>query len=625
MITDRFRIFSTPIVLIIVLWMLFFAAARLDVPGGLRGERCLLPAMENTSFMPLRITVSIVGLAMFAMLPGWLLLQFFSIPLLVRIALSGIVTSAVWMIVRPGFLILSVEPTRMSMTFFLSVWIIAMGALLAYTRKRVTIPRSSSIALLVLVGILVLVLFGAPKLIIENFSGDGVEAYSFAESLDASPLPTWDLENGTWGFYPAFMSFAYFLHLSILFIGRCEAAARLPVFIIAVSIAGILINGRRGLLEKILFGVTTVLFIVVSGWNYTYDPYFADITEPTVTDAFFALSVVGALWCWYARQTILFGICAFVAATAQPAGVPFLFIFLFLQILMNRGNRQHAIRNAFILGIVVVGIYTLAYLYNPPAESKFSALVFLRHHSDSLITRFGIRQVGTQVFALLIQIGIVPVFFIPAVIRRFRTEVEFRPLLITCLVYGIAIIISPKRHAHYLTPFVVFLLFSLPGKLPKRSLISWLVASCACIFLSIPGADCTVDTRSREFGEATIRLFQNEPDAVDNADMLYSQMVIPPWRDDTIWGIGKHAWILYSRDHNDIPEYPADSYHLVFSPKPVNDSRFHYVTDNTTSFLYERPRGWLEKQKNRGGTTTCWGPIMKVPHRLWDPLSRWKS
>jgi hypothetical protein len=196
--------------------------------------------------------------------------------------------------------------------------------------------------------------------------------------------------------------------------------------------------------------------------------------------------------------------------------------------------------------------------------------------------------------------------------------------LLASLIYLGAVILSPRRHPHYLTPVVVLLLYQLPMR-PTRVTWFWCVFLVLLIYGILPNPRPEPDQRTREFGAATQMVFTNERDAVDNADLLYSVLTIPPWRTESNWGPGRHAWVLYSAYSDELPEAVPPGVHLLFTHHPEPWDGFHLVTDNGTSFLYEQPAGWLDEQNKRGGCTTCWGSLLKVPFLLWDPLSRWKA
>jgi hypothetical protein len=472
-------------------------------------------------------------------------------------------------------------------------------------------------------GIVVLVLLGSDKLANENFSGDGVEAYGFASSLQSHPLPEWDLENGTWGFYPAFMSFAYPLQLSLITGGESEASARLPVVVFTMGICAFFIGTRARAPSAVVRALATVLLVVTSGWNYSYDPYFADIAEPTVTDLFFSLCLVGAVWCWQQRNFSLFLLTASLAMTALPAGLPFLSLLLVLGIFVG-GRRAWDLRALAVMFSMGLVLMILARLVNPIAPSKFSPAIFLTHHTKTFLDQLGPRQIMTQLWVLLIQSGGVPVLFAAAFLRRLRRPGEDRVVLLATLIYLASVVLSPKRHPHYLTPVVVLLVFQAPVR-PERVTWFWCVLLLPLISGVLPNPRPQPDQRTRDFGEATLMVFSNERDAIDNADLLYSVLTIPPWRTESNWGPGKHAWVLYSAVCDQRPNAVPPGTHLLFSERPQPWDGFDLVTDNGTSFLYEQPAGWLKEQNRIGGCTSCWGPLLKIPFLLWDPLSRWRA
>ena len=139
--------------------------------------------------------------------------------------------------------------------------------------------------------IFLIVLFHG-KIFLENFTGDGTEAFEFSRSLKTKILPYWDLENGRWGFYPRFMFFAYPNILSILHLGEIEASVRLPFFIFLFCIHLLMValiqhesgRSKASASDSLFVSGAILLFVIFNIFYSTWHPYFADITEPTHVD-----------------------------------------------------------------------------------------------------------------------------------------------------------------------------------------------------------------------------------------------------------------------------------------------------------------------------------------------------
>ncbi len=623
---SRFRAFALLwLALVSSLFGLILLADALSMPRGMGGEACLLPGGLSGSGDAGHMLVAALGLLHFLVIPGWLLLGLAELPRGARLALSCGVWIAVWIGLQTLFHLIGVELNRWTVGVAIAVVDMLLLAMIWRRKKSFESlsPRAEDVTALV-TGLLFILLLGTGKLVHQNLSGDGVEAYSFGASLLRGPLPTWDLENGTWGFYPSFFSFAYPLQLSMLFIGPCEAAARLPIFVFGLCLASLLVSIARSTSGRLAAVLGTLLLVTTSGWNYSYDPYFADLAEPTCTDLFFALCFLGAVWGWENGRRWVFFVFGFLAACAQPAGAPFLILLLGLVFVLDPEHRRSTILSLMAFLVFLGAMALLASWLNPLAPNKFSGMVFLTYHTRELLTHMGIRQLAAQVWALLVQSGGAPVLFAACLFRMPKSGIR-RAVLLTLVLYAAAVLLSPRRHPHYLTPVVAMGFYVLPRPLPRRMAMVWLIVMAFLLVLVFPRPITEPDQRTREFGAATVMVFPTEREAVDNADLLYSVLTIPPWRDEAHWGPGKHAWVLYGRRFSSLPNEPPEGTHLLFSSDPVAWSGFSLVTDNGTSFLYERPPGWLQEQGKTGPCTTCWAPALKIPHALWDPLSRWRS
>ncbi len=593
-------------------------ASRVLAPACPWAPSCLLPP-ESAPHAALRWAVALVLLTHGLLIPGWLLASAVGVPPLVRLGCAPLCSGLAWAASHALLHLLSVP--RAGLPVILCVAGVEVVALaLAARTPRGSIPTWGE-AVAVSAGLCTILLFGPSRISLQSLDGDGVEAFGFASSLKTHLLPHWDLENGTWGFYPAFMSFAYPLRLSMALLGESEAAVRLPVVALGAALAGLLGAHRERILAAGLMG-GAVLVVATSGFNYTYEPYAADLAEPTVTDLWFALALLVMAWAWGERRVGTFCAGALVAISGQPAGVPFAALLVGIG-LWQKETRAFALRAAGVLGACVLVQALVGSLANPPGATKFSPATFLAHHTKGPSVRLGGRQIATQLWAFLVQTAGAPVLFAAPLCRSARHNPRRRAVLLATAVYLLAVTLSPKRHPHYLTPVACLVLFLLPPHSPSAR--PWLAFVALCLAGVVPLRPCPPDTRPAAFGRATLMVVSSEREAVENADLLYRVLTVPPWRDESTWGIGKHAWVAYATRVDSLPPVPPPGIHVLMAPTPEAWPRFVPVTDNGRAFLFEHPEGWMEAWRVQGGEVRCWGELLKVPFRLWDPISRWKA
>jgi len=170
-----------------------------------------------------------------------------------------------------------------------------------------------------------------PKLVHEGLNGDGTEAYELARSLEAHPLPRWDMERdeppGRFG-TPVFVPFwtgAYLASAQMSVLGRGEPAVRLPFvqnLVLAAVIAASLAE-RRGPGGWLYVGALGAVYAVWNAYWVGYEPPFTDLAEPAGTDA---LTV--ALWLAGFREIAAgsrtLGIGLFVLASGTTYSAPLL-------------------------------------------------------------------------------------------------------------------------------------------------------------------------------------------------------------------------------------------------------------------------------------------------------------
>lgn len=173
----------------------------------------------------------------------------------------------------------------------------ALGALVLRTRARAGLPGLEPGALGRLLWILappaLLVAVAAPKLLWEDFNGDGAHAFEAARLALRRPLPFWDAAHGPVANFPGLTSvlFLYPMSWFVRLFGENEAAARLiaaPFLALFVAATLWFAEGRtadrlRGW-ELAGLWLAVSVYALVMATSATYSPYNADVALPLTQD-----------------------------------------------------------------------------------------------------------------------------------------------------------------------------------------------------------------------------------------------------------------------------------------------------------------------------------------------------
>lgn len=455
---------------------------------------------------------------------------------------------------------------------------------------------------IIFVGMLIFVLH--EKIFIENFNGDGVEIFEFSKSLKEHLLPHWDLENGSWGFYPTFMFFSYPNSFSILLFGESEAAVRLPFFVYLFCIYLVLLgfiekginNEQR--LKSLFLLLIFILFTIINCFYATHHAHFADIASPTAIEAFLTLLVLFESYFLLIGNKKLFLIYAIFSTLARPSGIIFTFMLCAFYWVLFKLRRKYLVKVFATYILFLLGYKFLIFIY-----TRFFPLGIDQFSLTRLISRFQKIPHGQRV-VLFIRYFFITSGIIPALSLFFSKSNDkiSRYFSLVILSYLSLILLSVTKHIHYFIPLTFFstiVFFRLVNKAKRQmlyySLFSVIVIS--LIILSLP-TNYIIYTYNRELGSQTCMLFDSYKEAVEQSHIIYKYLPPPTLnRNRTKWGIGKHTWVYYS----DSADFPQKSYnYYLVSPKYISKvpNDFKEVESINGAHFFVKDIEQLENTKN---------------------------
>jgi hypothetical protein len=605
------------------------AAAVLRAQGSAEswGTVCLFQWQDDLR-APAGVVVGMMGLVAVYVFPGFLWARVWGrgrwswpeelgASLLLSVLLVGLVTTAMK--------IVGTELTRAHVVYSV-IGLDLVGFLLV---RIAAVPpwRPKGSGLRITLGLVFLMMPLFPpiwdKLVVENFTGDGLEAFGFADSLTESLVPTWDLENGTWGFYPHFASHAYFNLPSILLLGRCEAGVRWPSFLyaglVAVFALALIDPTRRwkGCVLPAVLGVA--LYALIGMFNSTYDPYFADLAELHGTDTLFLLLLLMSMRFLFLRHRALFLLAAFSAATCQPSGpVAVVMLLVGSMVVLKPEWRRWALPTLLYFVLLLAayrGLVAIHGVGDPSGETQFSIRRFVLAHVPRSFSTLDSHAVLRHLWYLIVWGGVLPV---AAWVLMWRRERGSRLLALWSSLYLVLVLISPQKHLHYLSPVVLLPLIVTLRSWCCRSVVERAFPAAVALvilmvtILSVPRS-FSANTAYRDFGARTCMVFGDERRAVEEADMIYGVFGVPRSRTPDRWGIGKHAWVYYS----DLYAGPEDiewgryDFCLTEGARPP-DSLFVLVAPGRNSRLYARSMDLIHEQSGLGIPENPGSPLLRL-------------
>lgn len=384
-----------------------------------------------------------------------------------------------------------------------------------------------------------------PKLAHEGLNGDGTEAYELARSLEAHPVPRWDLERwdgpGRFG-APAvnpFLTNSYLVWTGMALMGRGELAARLPLVpavVIAAMLAGALASrpGRSG--WGYLLAVAG-LYVLWNAYYVGYEPPFTDLAEPAATDtlmvalwlAGFAEILAGAEWVGVGSLVL----AGFVLYSAPVLTVPA------LAALGVQGSRRW---RPFLLYCGAGALAAGAALAHGAASGDLADWVrqVRSEYWYDLVDQTRRSATGRFAVLLFLLTGALPLV---AVARWRSLSVPSRALLCAAGVYLGLALLSSYKNLHYLAP----LPFLLAPPALEAAGPRWRVAATAVVaaafFLSWP-TTAAIHRETVELGRRSCVEGLSYEEASLAGDVVYRAFA--PTGQTERFAVGKHTFVRYA-------------------------------------------------------------------------------
>ena len=401
-----------------------------------------------------------------------------------------------------------------------------------------------------------------PDQFLQCFNGDGTESFELARSLRDHVLPTWEIEPidrfGAVIVNPALIN-SYWTFALHLLLGEGEFATRLPYWvwwfgILLVSDRILRHFGRSGFFAMLVIGLGALLSTLWYTFYVGYDPYMADLANPGVPDALFALWLLMGFDSLLQRSISGWIGSAVLGSLVLYAG-PVMFVLTAAAAFVWRPvERERVVRGAIAGGAVLALI---------------AGLYILWGWADGLLQGWWITLQGEYVndyFAplprwrsALLYLGyfVLGCGGIPAIglMTAFRRSAGERTVATVLLAYLFIVLGSAAKNLHYLGPLLppTLLLWTLrPGGrrrgefavTPLLAVASICVAIALCWPRSRP-----IFTPNREAGAHTTYQTSSYEEACRWADLaiIYDLGV-------TSWEIGPHTWVGYSHLEADSSE-----------------------------------------------------------------------
>ena len=389
-------------------------------------------------------------------------------------------------------------------------------------------------------------LTGMPKLAREGLNGDGTEAYEIARSLEAHPVPRWDLERwdgpgrfGTPAVNP-FLTNAYLTWAGMAVMGRGELAARLP-FVPALVIATVLAGGlasRPGRSGWAYLSAVAGLYVLWNAYYVGYEPPFTDLAEPAATDtlmvalwlAGFTEVAAGAEWLGASWLVLAAGILYSAPVLTVPA----------LALFGAQGRRWRPL----ILWCAAAALAAGAALAYGAASGDLRDWVrqVRSEYWYDLVDQSRRSSTGRFAGQLLLLTGGLPLV---AVVRWRRLSAASRALLCAAGLYLAIAFLSSYKNLHYLAP-LPFLLApaALEASGPRwRAAATAVVA--AALLLSWPNTTA-IHRETVDLGRHSCVADMGYEEASLGADVVYDAFAHTGQAER--FAVGKHTFVRYAME-----------------------------------------------------------------------------
>lgn len=390
------------------------------------------------------------------------------------------------------------------------------------------------------------------KIALEAFSGDGMEAFALASSLNTAVFPTWDLELtdiGPWTWHLAHPPVTAFVHHpAVVLLGAAEGTVRsVHVLALAAGMAATLCwlprresNHSSSLHELAVVALwlpTTVCALYYSGLDA-----FSDLGKcgellvllgglsagALVMRGHGRLAlIVAVLTCglrWYAPMYMLAGAGAFAAVG------------------LIRWRQAASLAAAVVTLAAVAGGVFVAVGQWPLVTAQFEY--------EHLGLLAGAPAYRASLPVILAHLWLYSAGLLPLLVLTPWWDRTGRALALVTLAYTVFTLRSTLVASHFLTPIAL-----LPGLAALRHVAQrvgdrgWVVSGIAAAVLATAvlwPSDPRIVTAPRDLGRQTCLVAPTEPAAV-----ALARAVLPELLADTTADVGPHVLAWYAADHDD--------------------------------------------------------------------------
>lgn len=453
--------------------------------------------------------------------------------------------------------------------------LLALPSVVLLVRPRgASVPAGRTLALL----------WGAPALVAAalwssiaaaSLNGDGTEVYELARSLDHHALPQWDLERptapGRFG-VPAinpFPTLAALVHAQMVFLGRGEAASRLPVPV-ALVFAAILAFGLTARRDAgALLHVTGLagLTLLWSLYYFGYEPAHGDLAAPAGLElTMTALWLAGLVEC--TRGSLRFGL-AFLALSAT--------VLYSAPILAVVALAAHPERRRLVpawLGVCgALAVAALAAGWATGSLPDWIRQIHSEYWEDFVRPERRQAALPLLVRALLLTGGLPLLAFarLPSLSPAARSS------LVAAAVYAVLVLAASHKNLHYLAP-LPFLMAPAGLEAARRWTAAGTAVVVATIALSWPPPRAT-PTEAAELGRLSWVDGLGYEDACFDGAVVYTAFGLPR---GARFAVGKHTFARYALDLGD---RETARFRLSRTPR----EGWITVAGNTTTFSVRDP------------------------------------
>ena len=468
-------------------------------------------------------------------------------------------------------------------------------ATVGWRRPRAAMERADRVAIAATAGVaLVLVAIFFQKIFAEDLGADGTEHFEYARSLRTHLLPFWDLDFGAWGFHHRFFFFAFPSLLSLLSAGEIEAAVRLPGVIYAAGIFLTILlllprdrRARPAVLATLAGGVLLVFF--VNAYYSTWEPWFADIAEPTATDLLATGLVLAGLHFLRAGRHGWFVTFAVLGAVSTQFGAA-LTVLSLVVMAASSVDRRLAVVGGLRFGAAyaaVLAAVALYHVWNPIGFSVFATANLLEYWA--LLP--SLDGIGIQLLFLVIMCGGLALVVVPTLGFGDRLT---RQLFTVAVVYAAVLALSSRINPHYFLPSSI-LLVAAATRTVAQSARPWLPGAALIASFVVSAWAVTpawyVPSRTASTLGARVR--------VEGADYMtrarLAQIAYTAFRFDD-FGVSHHALLHYATRH------PCVDCDYVITSSDVERAGYTRLDARDGSVIFKRTAGAMSLPTMPGAT-----------------------